>query len=77
MLLRAAGDLKLDLSASWMVGDLISDVFAGLNAGCRSILVKSGQALPEDLDALDGRALVLPDLAVATAAILADRKPLE
>ena len=77
MLLRAAGDLKLDLSASWMVGDLISDVFAGLNAGCRSILVESGQALPEDVDALDGRALVLPDLAAATAAILADRKPLE
>ena len=44
MLLRAAADLKLDLGASWMVGDLISDVLAGLNAGCRSILVQSGQA---------------------------------
>ena len=43
MLLRAAADLGLDLEASWMVGDLISDVLAGLNAGCRSILVESGQ----------------------------------
>ena len=46
MLLRAAADLKLDLGASWMVGDLISDVLAGLNAGCRSILVESGQTSP-------------------------------
>ena len=43
MLLRAADDLGLDLAASWMVGDMISDVLAGLNAGCRSILVASGQ----------------------------------
>ena len=35
--------MGLDLAASWMVGDLISDVLAGLNAGCRSILVGSGQ----------------------------------
>jgi histidinol-phosphate phosphatase family protein len=77
MLLRAAVDLKLDLAASWMVGDLISDVFAGLNAGCRSILLESGQSLPEDVNALDGRALVLPDLATAAAVILADRGPLQ
>ena len=43
MLLQAASDLGLDLAGSWMVGDLISDVLAGLNAGCRSILVSSGQ----------------------------------
>ena len=30
MLLRAADELGLDLTASWMVGDLISDVLAGL-----------------------------------------------
>ena len=77
MLLRAAGDLKLDLAASWMVGDLISDVFAGLNAGCRSILLESGQTTPEDVEALEGRALILPDLAAAAAAILADRGPLQ
>ena len=51
MLLRAAADLKLDLGASWMVGDLISDVLAGLNAGCRSILVESGQTLPAEVEA--------------------------
>jgi D,D-heptose 1,7-bisphosphate phosphatase len=74
MLLRAAADLKLDLAASWMVGDLISDVLAGLNAGCRSILVESGQTPPGDARALEGRALLLPDLTAATDAILADRE---
>lgn len=47
MLLRAARDLGLDLNASWMIGDLISDVLAGLNAGCRSILVGSNATLGE------------------------------
>ena len=43
MLWRAAIELGLDLSESWMVGDMISDVLAGLNAQCRgSVLVKSG-----------------------------------
>ena len=46
MLLRAAADLKLDLEASWMVGDLISDVLAGQNAGCRSILVEPARRRP-------------------------------
>ncbi len=43
MLFRAAEELGLDLDASWMVGDLVSDVLAGINAGCRgSILVRTG-----------------------------------
>lgn len=47
MLLRAAEELGLDLSASWMIGDMVSDALAGQNAGCKgSILVKTGKALP-------------------------------
>jgi D-glycero-D-manno-heptose 1,7-bisphosphate phosphatase len=43
MLLRAARELNLDVSASWMVGDRESDVLAGRNAGCREgILVRTG-----------------------------------
>ena len=57
---------------SWMVGDLVSDVFAGLNAGCRSILLESNQTTPGDIEALEGRALILPDLAAVTATILAN-----
>lgn len=43
MLQRAARELGLDLSRSWMVGDMISDLLAGRNAGCKgSILVRTG-----------------------------------
>ena len=74
MLLRAAADLKLDLAGSWMVGDLISDVHAGLNAGCRSILLESGQTRPGDIRSLENGALVLRDLTAAAAVILSDRE---
>jgi histidinol-phosphate phosphatase family protein len=50
MLLQAATEIGLKLADSWMVGDLISDVIAGLNAGCRSILVASGQTTPSQLE---------------------------
>jgi histidinol-phosphate phosphatase family protein len=74
MLLRAAVDLKLDLGNSWMVGDLISDVLAGQNAGCRSILLKSGQTASEEVPALAGQFLTAPDLAATVELILAGRE---
>lgn len=39
MLLQAARDLALDLSASWMIGDQPRDIEAGRAAGCRTVLV--------------------------------------
>lgn len=42
MLLRAASDLDIDLSRSWMVGDKVVDIEAGMAAGCRQILVRTG-----------------------------------
>lgn len=50
MLYQAAKALQLDLDASWMVGDMITDVMAGWLAGCRgSILVRTGKAFqPSD-----------------------------
>ncbi|MFF8726198.1 D-glycero-alpha-D-manno-heptose-1,7-bisphosphate 7-phosphatase [Streptomyces sp. NPDC015171] len=44
MLLRAAAELRLDLSRSWMVGDFASDVEAGSRAGCRTAWVGPGAA---------------------------------
>jgi D-glycero-D-manno-heptose 1,7-bisphosphate phosphatase len=40
MLREAAGELGVDLGASWMVGDTDGDVQAGQAAGCRTILVE-------------------------------------
>ena len=39
MLLRAAKEMRIDLSQSWMVGDNLSDIKAGISAGCRTILL--------------------------------------
>jgi len=70
MLLRAAADLKLDLNASWMIGDLVSDVLAGENAGCRSILLESGQTTPEEAKSLASRFAIAKDLPYAAELIL-------
>ncbi|MEO9576824.1 MAG: HAD family hydrolase [Tateyamaria sp.] len=42
MLVQAAAEMDLDLEASWMVGDAVSDMLAGRNAGCHTILVRTG-----------------------------------
>ena len=36
MLLQAAKEFNIDLSASWMIGDSEADVLAGKAAGCRT-----------------------------------------
>jgi len=43
MLLQAAADLNLDLSACWMIGSRARDVEAGQAAGCRTILIGDAQ----------------------------------
>jgi D-glycero-D-manno-heptose 1,7-bisphosphate phosphatase len=45
MIFRAAQNLSLDLSRSWMIGDAPRDIEAGHAAGCRTILFKD-PALP-------------------------------
>ena len=68
MLLKAAEEMGLDLARSWMVGDTLSDVHAGKNAGTKSLLVETGYGakLPDD-PAITARA---PDLAAAAEIIL-------
>jgi D-glycero-D-manno-heptose 1,7-bisphosphate phosphatase len=39
MLLRAAGELGIDLAQSWMIGDRWRDIDCGHAAGCRTILI--------------------------------------
>lgn len=39
MLLRAAEEFGIELSASWLLGDTKADAGAAKNAGCRSIIV--------------------------------------
>jgi D-glycero-D-manno-heptose 1,7-bisphosphate phosphatase len=76
MLIRAAEELNLDLGASWMVGDMISDILAGINACCRgSILVRTGKGLTDAEAALDVPYQVADDLLAASDLIPASPKP--
>jgi len=43
MLKRAKKDLDLDLKCSFLIGDKITDIEAGYRAGCKTILVLTGQ----------------------------------
>lgn len=72
LLIRAARDLGLELGSSYMIGDIISDVLAGINAGCRgSILVRTGQGLPDaDQQRHPWNFEVADDLAAAADLIL-------
>jgi D-glycero-D-manno-heptose 1,7-bisphosphate phosphatase len=42
LLLNAAAEWNIDLSASWMIGDILNDVEAGNRAGCKTILLNNG-----------------------------------
>lgn len=42
MLLNAAEELQIDLSKSWMIGDILNDVEAGRISGCKTILIDNG-----------------------------------
>ncbi len=78
-LLRAAREHNLDLAASFMVGDRITDVICGHRAGCRTVLLQSpaNAALPivtlEAIDASIRPDYICPDLKTAADWILTPR----
>ena len=43
MLIKAAEDFNIDLSASWMIGDGKNDILAGISAGCHTALISDKQ----------------------------------
>lgn len=42
LVMQAAEKLNVDLTRSWMIGDILHDVEAGRTAGCRTILLTNG-----------------------------------
>lgn len=73
MLLRAADDMSLRISDSWMVGDMVTDILAGKHAGCKgSVLVRTGTGLTEEEHELAGPYHTAEDLAHAAGIILGD-----
>ena len=78
MLLRAAKDLDLDLATSWMIGDMLSDALAGVNAGCRgSILVETGHGLTDHAAHLRDGHRIAANLEEAADLILDTASPRE
>lgn len=51
LLLQAAAKYNVDLAASWMIGDRLSDIMAGQAAGCQTQLLEKGFSLE---DAVNG-----------------------
>ncbi len=56
LIYRAAKDLEIDLSKSFLVGDKLSDIVAGKTAGVKTILVNAGHA------SVDVAQEVIPDI---------------
>ncbi|CAN0322682.1 unnamed protein product [Phaeothamnion confervicola] len=71
MLVQAAQDWNIDLTASVMIGDRWRDIGAGKNAGCLTIFIDRGysEALPQVPD------LVATDLADAVDKLLSSYPP--
>ena len=73
LLRRAARDLDIDLTASWMIGDILDDVAAGRAAGCRTILLSVGSETEWVVDAARCPDYVVPNLYLAACAIARER----
>jgi D,D-heptose 1,7-bisphosphate phosphatase len=72
MLLEAARDHRIDLAASWLVGDRHADVAAAHAAGARAVLVRTGHA-GDDAAKFDTRPdHIADDLPAAINFILAE-----
>jgi D-glycero-D-manno-heptose 1,7-bisphosphate phosphatase len=72
MLRKAAEDLGLELSRSYMVGDKLLDYQAGVNAGVRlSVLVRTGYGQGQEAS-LPAGAVVSDNLAEAARLIVSD-----
>jgi histidinol-phosphate phosphatase family protein len=55
MIERATVEYNVDLSSSWIIGDTTTDIQTGINAGIKTILVRTGEG------GKDGKWQVLPD----------------
>lgn len=71
LILRAAQVHGIDLSQSWMIGDILDDVAAGRRSGCRTILLDTGNETEWQLTPARLPHHLAPDLAVAAQIILA------
>lgn len=76
LLLQAAAEHGIDLSQSWLIGDILNDVEAGRAAGCRTLLLDNGNETEWLLSPERVPHHLATDLDMAARIILAvDRSP--
>jgi D-glycero-D-manno-heptose 1,7-bisphosphate phosphatase len=71
MILRAAREMNLDLSTSYMIGDTRQDIETARNAGVQGIFVRTGYG--KNADVPHGTVYVAEDILGAVRWILKDR----
>lgn len=72
MLVKAAADFGVDPGESFMIGDRMSDVNAGISAGCAGVcMVTTGDGNIQDAD--DASVVLAPDLYSAVEKLLKTR----
>ncbi len=72
MLLRAAAEFNIDLSRSYMIGDMLKDIETGKKLGVKGILVRTGYGM--NIVRTDMPAYIAEDILEAVQWILKDRK---
>lgn len=69
MLLTAAREHRIELHESWMIGDILDDVEAGVRAGCQTILLDVGNETQWRTGIFRKPACVVKDITQAAAYI--------
>lgn len=70
LLHRAAAEHGIDLSRSWMIGDILNDVESGRRAGCKTVMISNGNETEWQLSPLRLPHLITFNLFRAAEAIL-------
>jgi D,D-heptose 1,7-bisphosphate phosphatase len=71
LLLKAARENNIDLTASWMVGDILNDVEAGNRAGCKTILIDNSNETEWHLNELRNPVGIVKNMEDAAKFIIA------
>lgn len=70
MILQAAREHEVDLSLSWMIGDILNDVEAGNTAGCKTVLINNGNETEWVLNENRKASLIVSNINEAASSIL-------
>lgn len=75
MIESAMNDLSIDLSNSWMIGDKISDIETGFNAGIKTALVRTGYGQQHSSKLEQRPDIIADDLLAAVSELVVWRSP--